>query len=60
MKKFRHYKNGNLYQPVDTCKIQENGIWILGIIYKQVGEDMLFVRSLAEFNCKFEEIGDGR
>ena len=60
MKKFRHYKNGNFYQLVDTCKIQENGIWIIGIIYREVGGNMLFVRSLSEFSCKFEEIEDGR
>ena len=58
MKKFRHYRNKKLYQLVDTCKIQENGIWIIGVIYCEVGGNMLFVRSLAEFNCKFEEIED--
>ena len=60
MSKFRHYKNGNLYQLVDTCKIQEDGEWVLAIIYKGVGSNMLFVRSLNEFSCKFEEIEDGR
>ena len=66
MKKYIHYKNKKEYELVDTCKIQENGIWIIGVIYKQVGTNgsdsdsgnMLFCRSMAEFNCKFEEIED--
>ena len=51
---YRHYKNNKNYYVVDYCSIQENGVWITGLIYKEVNGGMLFVRSEKEFEEKFE------
>jgi hypothetical protein len=52
---YRHYKNLKLYMIVNTCLIQEEGEWIQGILYKEVGGERLFVRSLVEFELKFKK-----
>ncbi len=51
-KEYTHYKNGLTYIPINSCKIQENDIWVDAIIYKTTSEE-LFVRSQNEFNDKF-------
>ena len=51
-KKYVHYKNGLTYIPINSCKIQENDIWVEAIIYKTTSEE-LFVRSKKEFCEKF-------
>jgi hypothetical protein len=53
---YRHYKNGKEYYIIDYCSIQENDIWVTGILYKQVGSNILFVRSEKEFEEKFKLI----
>jgi len=50
--KYIHYKNGLTYIPINSCKIQENDLWIEAIIYKTTTEE-LFVRSEKEFRDKF-------
>jgi len=50
--KYVHYKNGLTYIPLNSCKIQENDLWIEAIIYKTTTEE-LFVRSEKEFRDKF-------
>lgn len=47
-----HYKNGLVYIPINTCKIQENDVWVAAIIYKTVSQE-LFVRTTHEFREKF-------
>ncbi len=51
-KKYTHYKNGLTYIPINSCKIQENDIWVEAIIYKTTDKE-LFVRSQKEFSDKF-------
>ena len=55
---YKHYKNGKKYTTINMCKIQENGEWIHAIIYREVGGEDLYVRSLSEFSEKFEGMGD--
>ena len=51
---YTHYKNNKDYHIIDYCSIQENDIWVTGLIYKQVGGNILFVRSEKEFEEKFK------
>jgi hypothetical protein len=53
-KDYTHYKNGLTYTPINSCKIQENDIWVEAIIYKTTTEE-LFVRSKKEFLSKFSK-----
>lgn len=53
-KKYIHYKNGLTYIPINSCKIQENDIWVEAIIYKTLSQE-LFVRSKKEFDSKFTQ-----
>lgn len=53
-KLYKHYKNNKLYEIIDFCKIQEEGNWVLAVIYKPYGEDRKFVRSVENFNKSFE------
>jgi hypothetical protein len=58
MSKFRHYKNGKLYTKENLeCKIQlPSGEWVEATIYKEVGQEQLYVRTESEFNLKFKQI----
>ena len=51
---YTHYKNNKEYFIVDYCSIQENDVWVTGIIYKQVDGNILFVRSEKEFEKSFK------
>lgn len=51
---FTHYKNKQQYKITDSCKIQEDGIWVDAVIYHAISNPkLLFVRKLDEFNEKF-------
>ena len=50
-----HYKNKLSYIPINTCKIQENDIWVEAILYKTSTQE-LFVRSKKEFCEKFTKV----
>ncbi len=50
--KYKHYKNQEIYIPINFCKIQENDLWIEAVIYKTTTNE-LFVRSKKEFMAKF-------
>jgi len=47
-----HYKNGLTYIPIDSCKIQENDVWVKAVLYKTDTQE-LFVRTENEFKEKF-------
>ena len=58
MRKFKHYKNGKLYTKENLdCKIQlPSGEWVEAVVYKEVGQEQLYVRAKLEFNLKFKQI----
>jgi hypothetical protein len=58
MKKYQHYRNGNFYVIEEECKIQENGVWMEGIIYREYGFKTRYVRSKVEFFNKFKLVGE--
>ena len=51
---YKHYKNNKKYKVVNYCRIQENDIWVTGILYKQVDGNVLFVRSEEDFERSFK------
>lgn len=52
--RYKHYRNGRIYIMIDFCRIQENGVWVDGVIYcHEMNHKDLFVRSLEEFKIKF-------
>lgn len=51
---YKHYKNNNLYIIEDKCKIQENGVWVEAVIYREYGFKNRYVRSKVEFFKKFK------
>ena len=51
---YTHYKNGKDYYIINYCSIQENDVWVTGLIYKQVGGNILFVRSEENFEKSFK------
>ena len=53
---YTHYKNQEQYITKNFCKIQENDLWAEAVIYTPKDEDLLFVRSLKEFEEKFQEV----
>lgn len=53
-KTYIHYKNKESYIVKEFCKIQENDIWVKAVIYKPADCEELFVRSLEEFEEKFQ------
>ena len=58
--KVKHIKTGVIETIVDICKVKVNGVWTEGVIYKgndrYTNTEMLFVRTLDEFNKEFEKI----
>ena len=58
--KVKHIKTGVIETIVGTCKVKVNGTWTEGVIYKgndrYTNTEMLFVRTLDEFNKEFEKI----
>ena len=50
---YKHYKNGEHYIPLESCKIQENDVWVKAIIYKDMNGNK-YVRSEKEFLTKFQ------
>ena len=57
--KITHYKNGREYETVEKeerIMIQEGGEWVNAVIYKEVGGEILFVRSFEEMKLKFKEV----
>ena len=58
--KIKHIKTGVIETIVDMCKVKINGTWTEGVIYKgndrYTNTEMLFVRTLDEFNKEFEKI----
>lgn len=58
--KVKHIKTGVIETIVDMCKVKVNGTWTEGVIYKgndrYTNTEMLFVRTLDEFNKEFEKI----
>lgn len=51
---FTHYKNKKQYKITDSCKIQEDGIWVDAVIYHAISNPkLLFVRTEKEFEEKF-------
>lgn len=55
-KQYKHYKNQEIYIPINFCKIQENDVWVKAVIYKPNNCDELFVRTYKEFEEKFKTI----
>ena len=54
MRKFyKHYKNQEIYEIVNNCKIQERNQWVDAIIYKNISSENLYVRKPVEFFGKF-------
>lgn len=53
---YRHIKSGTEYGCLGECKVKINGDWVNGVVYLKHGN--IFVRELAEFEQKFERIGD--
>ena len=54
---FYHYKNLNPYEYIGPCRIQENGMWVEAVIYKEYKSRMdsgLFVRTKKEFLENFK------
>lgn len=42
MRKFyKHYKNQEIYEIVNNCKIQERNQWVNAIIYKNINSENL-------------------
>ncbi len=58
--KVKHIKTGVIETIVGMCKVKVNGAWTEGVIYKgndrYTNKEMLFVRTLDEFNKEFEKI----
>ena len=58
--KVKHSKTGVIETIVGMCKVKVNGAWTEGVIYKgndrYTNTEMLFVRTLDEFNQEFEKI----
>ena len=58
--KVKHIKTGVIETIVGMCKVKVNGAWTEGVIYKgndrYTNTDMLFVRTLDDFNKEFEKI----
>ena len=52
---YKHYRNKKTYLVEDFCKIQVNGEWVDAVIYSDEADNK-FVRSLSEFEEKFEEV----
>jgi len=50
---YKHYKNGEYYILLESCKIQENDVWVKAIIYKDMNGNK-YVRSEKEFLTKFQ------
>ena len=53
---YQHYKNKEIYIPLNFCKIQENDIWVKAIIYRPSNSNELFVRTIKEFEEIFSKI----
>ena len=53
---YKHYKKEGDYYVVDSCMIQENDVWVEGVIYMSVGCNKKFVRSEVEFDKKFKVV----
>ena len=51
---YEHYRNKNLYVPIDFAEIQINNEWVDAVIYIAVGNNIKYVRSVDEFMLKFE------
>ena len=52
---YKHYKKKEEdYHIIDYCSIQENDVWVTGLIYKQVDGNVLFVRSEEDFERSFK------
>ena len=51
---YTHYRNGNQYEVVNYCRIQENDEWVTAILYKHVDGNILFVRSEENFEKCFK------
>ena len=58
--KVKHIKTGVIETIVGMCKVKVNGAWTEGVIYKgndrYTNTEMLFVRTLDDFNKEFEKI----
>ena len=59
-KLYTHYKNQEKYLTINFCKVQENGTWVKGIIYKPYEHtdkcEDLFIRTQKEFEEKFKAL----
>ena len=51
---YTHYKNNKDYYIVDYCSIQENNVWVTGVLYRAVDGYTLFCRAEKEFEEKFK------
>lgn len=53
---YTHYKNNKQYITANFCKIQlPSGEWVEAVIYREVGQEQLYVRAESEFNLKFKQ-----
>lgn len=50
-----HYNNGNTYIILGDCLLQEDGEWVVGVLYTNVDRKITFVRTLEEFLTKFNK-----
>lgn len=50
---YRNLKNGYNYIVTELCKIKINDEWEEGVVYRRVGENQTYVRTIQNFNEKF-------
>ena len=51
---YQHYKNKNFYVIEEECKIQENGVWVEAVLYREYGHTTIYCRNKKEFFEKFK------